>query len=60
MQGIIFKKIIDTSKKLKIIFVQVEKVPPPHHFSNDPSLKANCSSEILDEDSNFITYLVLI
>jgi hypothetical protein len=29
LQGIIFKKIIDTSKNLKKIFVQVEKVPPP-------------------------------
>jgi hypothetical protein len=34
--GIIFLKIIDTSKKVKI-FVQVKKVPPPH-FSNGPPL----------------------
>jgi hypothetical protein len=33
MQGIIFKKIIDTSKKMKKIFVQVEKVfQPPITF----------------------------
>ena len=29
---------IDTSKKFKKIFVQVEKVRPPHYFSNGPSL----------------------
>jgi hypothetical protein len=33
-----YKKKIDTAKNKKKIIVHIENGPPPHHFSNGPSL----------------------